>query len=50
MIHFSANYHWSKMTSGVFMLIVTGHLSKTDYAKQNIFKSIANNGHISTIS
>ena len=29
MICISANYHWAKMTSGVFTLVVFGHLSKT---------------------
>ena len=29
MICFSANYHWAELTSGVFMLVVIGHLSKT---------------------
>ena len=42
MSHISTNYNWAKMTSGVFMLVVVGHLSKTNYV--NCF--IVNNGHI----
>ena len=31
MIHVSTNYHWAKVTSGVFVLVFIGHLSKTNY-------------------
>ena len=44
MVRVNANYHWAKMTSGVFMLVVFEHLSKTMFI---VF--IVNNGHISYI-
>ena len=31
MIGVSANYHWAKMTSSIFMLVVIVRLSKTNY-------------------
>ena len=38
----SANYHWAKMPSGVFMLVVCAHLG-------SIYALIVNNDHISNM-
>ena len=31
MIYIRVNYHWATMTSGVFTLVVFGHLGKRNY-------------------
>ena len=41
-IRVGANYRWAKLTSGVFMLVVFGHLSKTMFSVFYFY-----NGHMS---
>ena len=45
MIHVSANFHYAKMTSGVFLLVVIGYFSKQ--TMWIVF--IVNNGHICNV-